>query len=301
MINPKAEIGFFKIEALILNDTYIPQFPFRVNNNGNKIIIFPSGNFITYVTLHELLASNPQSYNILESRQFIPNSNYKPFKDVIHETYNKRLELKASNNPAQLPVKIILNSIYGKFGQNVNKVIGNLFNPALLSFITGFTRTQMYKFVRDNNLNKEVVSFATDSICLTKKLNLPETKELDKFFLSKPTDDVFILQNGFYRFNGIWTSRGFGKDAGKEVEHVDTKEIDGRLYIILQETRTIRLRTGILEKRINDIGRFYTKTKQVNLNADRKRYWFTRLESINEKVFCESLPISLNYFTQKHI
>ena len=27
-INPKAEVGFFKIEALIPNDTYIPQFPF---------------------------------------------------------------------------------------------------------------------------------------------------------------------------------------------------------------------------------------------------------------------------------
>ena len=85
------------------------------------------------------------------------------------------------------------------------------------------------------------------------------------------------------------------------MEHVDTKEIDGRLCLILEELRTTRLRTGILENRINDIGRFQTKRKELNLNADRKRLWFTPLESINEKVFCESLPISLDYFTQNAI
>ena len=302
-IHPKAEVGFFKIEANVANDTYIPQFPFRVNNHGNKIIIFPSGHFVTYVTLHELLASNPESYNILESWQFIPNSNYKPFSDVIHETYNKRLELKAANNPAQLPVKIILNSFYGKFGETVNVNVGNLFNPVLFSFITGFTRAQMYKFVRDSNLNKDVVAFATDSICLrgSKYFDFPETTEIGKFSLKKSADDVFMLQNGYYRFNGIWTSRGFGKDAGKEVEHLKTSVKDGRLYLVLKELRATRLRTAILEKRINDIGRFYVKSKELNLNTDRKRLWYTQLEAVNDRDFCESLPISLDYFSQKYI
>ena len=161
----------------------------------------------------------------------------------------------------------------------------------------------MYKFVRDSNLNKDVVAFATDSICLrgSKYFDFPETTEIGKFSLKKSADDVFMLQNGYYRFNGIWTSRGFGKDAGKEVEHLKTSVKDGRLYLVLKELRTTRLRTGILENRINDIGRFQTKSKQVNLNADRKRYWFTRLESINEKVFCDSLPLSLDYFTQNGI
>ncbi len=35
-------------------------------------------------------------------------------------------------NPMQLPIKIILNSIYGKTGQKVNRIIGNFFNPAHL-------------------------------------------------------------------------------------------------------------------------------------------------------------------------
>ena len=110
-----------------------------------------------------------------------------------------------------------------------------------------------------------------------------------------------MLQNGYYRFNGIWTSRGFGKDAGKEVEHLKTSVKDGRLYLVLKELRATRLRTAILEKRINDIGRFYVKSKELNLNTDRKRLWYTQLEAVNDRDFCESLPISLDYFSQKYI
>ncbi len=33
----------------------------------------------------------------------------------------------------------------------------------------------------------------------------------------------------------------------------------------------------------------------------RERFWFTRLESVNEKVCSESLPLSLDYFTQNDI
>ncbi len=161
----------------------------------------------------------------------------------------------------------------------------------------------MYKFVRDNILNMEVVAFATDSICLrgSKYFNFPETTEIGKFSLKKSADDVFMLQNGYYRYDGIWTSRGFGKDADKEVEHLKTRVKDGKLYLDLKEKRVTRLRTAILEKRINDIGRFYVKTKELNLNTDRKRYWYTDLEEVNNRDFCESLPISLDYFTQKYI
>jgi hypothetical protein len=55
-------------------------------------------------------------------------------------------------------------------------------------------------------------------------------------------DDVFVLQNGFYSFNGKWKQRGLGKLDGKEIEHLETFEKDGRLYyrfIALRNTRLI--------------------------------------------------------------
>jgi hypothetical protein len=64
------------------------------------------------------------------------------------------MKLKEQNNPLQLPIKIILNSIYGKTGQSVNHKIRNLFNPVIFPFITGFCRAQLYNFVRKHDIEK---------------------------------------------------------------------------------------------------------------------------------------------------
>lgn len=84
--------------------------------------------------------------------------------------------------------------------QRTKNVIGNLFNPVIFAFIKGFCRAQLYDFVHKNNLERDVVFFATDSICTTKKLDVNSTK-LGNFSFDGMADDVFVLQNGFYRFN----------------------------------------------------------------------------------------------------
>jgi hypothetical protein len=61
--------------------------------------------------------------------------------------------------------------------------------------------------VRKNGIEKDVVFFATDSICTTKKLVINSTR-LGDFSFDNDADDVFVLQNGFYRFNEKWKQRG---------------------------------------------------------------------------------------------
>ena len=135
------------------------------------------------------------SYRILEGYQFVPNSDIKPYREFIKNLYENRLKLKQENNPLQKPVKIILNSIYGKTGQKINRIIENLLNPVIFAIITGFARTQLYDFVMKNNLEKHVVAFVTDSVCVTKKLN-NNSKKLGKFSFDNSDKDVFYLQNG---------------------------------------------------------------------------------------------------------
>jgi hypothetical protein len=295
-IHPKSALGFFRIIADIPDDKYIPPFPFRVKN----LIIFPSGKFETYVTLEELRAcENPQFYKILDSWQFIPDSVIYPYKDFIEKLYQKRLELKENNDPMQLPIKIILNSIYGKTGQTINRIIGNLFNPVIFAFITGFARAQLYRFVIENNLEKETVAFATDSICTTKKLDIDSTK-LGEFSFEGSANDVFYLQNGFYRFNGKWKQRGFGKLKGKEIEHLETFEKHGRLFYKIKLLRNTRLRSSIIGNNISEVGKIKEVTREINLNADRKRFWPERIESIDSKIMNDSMPVSLNFFA-KHL
>ena len=293
-IHKDAKLGFFKIKANVPDCKYVPPFPFRTKHD----IIFPSGEFETYCTMTELQACESKSfYRILEGYQFITNSDIYPYREFIENLYQKRMELKQQNNPLQLPIKIILNSIYGKTGQSVNHKIGNLFNPVIFAFITGFCRAQLYDFVRKHDIEKDIVFFATDSICTTKKLDVNSTK-LGDFSFDNEADDVFVLQNGFYRFNGKWKQRGLGKLGTRDIEHLDTFEKDGRLYYRFNVLRNNRLRSSILQNRVKDIGKIKPETREFNLNADRKRFWLGKIEKIDDEIMNESMPLSLNYFSQ---
>jgi len=294
-IHPKSKLGFFFIETNISDKVKIAPFPFV---KKNRTICYPSGKFRTFVTLDELQMvkgdSNVQ-YKILESWQFIPNdSTTYPFKDFINQQYYKRLELKQQNNPLEKAIKIVLNSIYGKMAQRTNNVIGNLFNPIIASYITGFTRRQLYDFTKQNKLDNYTVAYATDSVACQKKIPSLDSRMLGQMKLDKQADDVIFLSNGFYKFNNTWKNRGIGYDKERkiEIEHLDTKvRKDGQLYIGVQSTRTTHIKSGILYNRLKKVGKIESYEKKIGLNSDKKRFWDSDLESLNSKKMCDSVPI----------
>lgn len=104
-----------------------------------------------------------------------------------------------------------------------------------------------------------------------------------------------------YRFNGKWKLRGIGSIGGKTVEHVDTIQKDGQLYLVMTPLRSASLRECIIQNRIGDIGKIRPIRKLVNLNADRKRFWLGTLESIEDRLSNDSVPISLNHFGKSQI
>lgn len=292
-----SHLGFFKIQCNIPDEKYVPPFPFRARNK----IFFPTGKFITYVTLAELLAyDEPKNYKILESYQYLDDSPVYPYKEFIESIYEKRLQFKKENNPLQLPLKIILNSIYGKTAQKTGNKIGNLFSPIISSSITGITRAMLYEFVRKSDIERNVVCFATDSIITTKKLKVNSTK-LGDFSYDNSGDDVYVLQNGIYRFNGKWKKRGIGNLGKLQIEHLDTIEKNGKLYQIMKVLKTNTLIASILSNSISEIGKFKTVQRLVNLNADRKRIWFENITNVNDTKTIDSMPISLTYVNKDEL
>ncbi|MCV0411259.1 DNA polymerase [Nitrosopumilus sp.] len=297
-INPKASLGFFHIRAYVSDSVKISPFPFRTKNNR---IIYPSGEFETFVTLEELKAVIGDSrikYKIIESQQFIANENCTyPFRDFVNSQYEKRMELQKEGNSLERAIKIILNSVYGKMAQRTNGVMGNLFNPIIASYITGFARAQLYKFVRDNNIERDVVAFATDSIACRKKIPNLDSKKLGGMKLDKYGFDTYFLSNGFYHINGKWKNRGIGYDTERkiEIEHLATKiDEEGNLYITVATTRTTHIKGGIVYDKIDDIGKIETYDKKIGLNSDRKRHWLSDLESLKDKKWCDSVPIPID-------
>ena len=114
-------------------------------------------------------------------------------------------------------------------------------------------------------------------------------------------NDVYYLQNGFYRFNGEWKQRGLGKLGSKEIEHLETYEKDGKLFYKFNVLRNSRLRSSIIQNKIQDIGKIRPIEREVNLNADRKRLWLGKISSIDNDSLNESVPLSLNYFSKLKI
>jgi len=124
--------------------------------------------------------------------------------------------------------------------------------------------------------------------------------------LSKSADDVFMLQNGYYRFNGIWKTRGVGKLHNRTIENLNAFERDGKLVLSYAFLKNTRLRSAILQNKIKNIGKLELKEKILHLNADRKRLWLDKLTSIDSKECNASLPLRLacpseDGFMQKEI
>ncbi len=164
-----------------------------------------------------------------------------------------------------------------------------MFNPIIFATITGKTRAKLYRFCIEHKIEHEVIAFATDSICTIKKLNL-NSKRLGDFSLDKQGNDVFYLQNGIYRFNKSWKKRGLGNLGSKEIEHLDTYEKDGRLYRKFIVNRVKQLRSSILQNEISEIGKIKPHVREVDLNADNKRFWLGRLSKIDNSTN-HSMPL----------
>ena len=87
------------------------------------------------------------------------------------------------------------------------------------------------------------------SVCVTRKVNV-DSNQLGGFSLEKNANDVYYLQNGFYRFNGSEKLRGLGKLDSKEM---DTIERDWRLYYKYLLWRTKKLTSAIISNQIDSI------------------------------------------------
>jgi hypothetical protein len=100
-------------------ETRLPVYAKRLNDK----LIFPVGRFVTTLTTPSLLFGITRGH----IKKIIKVACYKKaiiFKEFVNYFYNKRLSFRSDNNPAFAYVcKLILNSLYGKFGQRSSKVV----------------------------------------------------------------------------------------------------------------------------------------------------------------------------------
>ena len=213
------------VESPSLNKPFLPV---RVN----KKLCFPVGEFRGVYNHCELRKALELGYVIKKVyKQYVYDKTFLPFSDFVDFFYNKRLAYKKDGSPMQLPMKLILNTLYGKFGQRrVNdstildlRLIDNLkdlekamsfgdvkgdyvlinqervFNgknayPIIASYVTSYARIRMYDYIKDDS----VIYTDTDSIITKKDLGI-DSKLLGEMKLEGFYKEGSVVKPKMYR------------------------------------------------------------------------------------------------------
>jgi len=102
--------------ATVLIRTTVPQFPRRYGNH----LIFPVGAYWTTLTTYELWAAM-ESRAVIAVKDFAVYESEYIFKKYIDFFWSERLKYKqAKDAPFGYMCKILMNSLYGKFGQKID-------------------------------------------------------------------------------------------------------------------------------------------------------------------------------------
>ena len=91
-----------------------PPLPYRTEDK----LLFPCGTFGGWHSNEELRYAIRQGVTITKVRKtYYAKDNCEPFIDYIRDLYALRKELMVKEDPAEFVVKILMNGLYGKFGQ----------------------------------------------------------------------------------------------------------------------------------------------------------------------------------------
>ena len=129
-----AQLGRYCCIAEVELDTDEPAYPLR----GRGKLLFPLGRFVAHLSTPSLSYALAQGH-VVKVRQLMTFSYARLFPEFVDEWYGKRVKYKNEGNAIHAQIcKLLLNSLYGKFGELREKVISEGDDPD-----RGFYRTDV--------------------------------------------------------------------------------------------------------------------------------------------------------------
>lgn len=195
-------------------EQYWSPFPWRSSNGSIRYPLEGEGWYWNWEVEAALEKYGESNFEIVEVWYAEGNIEY-PFRNLIEETFQYRHELKAQNHPSHIPVKLILNSLYGKFAQTVGKA--TYYSPIWAGLITSETRAKLMRVLDEN-----VVCVMTDSVWSKKTLRVPIGKNLGDWEY-QPDRKLILAEAGLYQSiqadgtRGTW-QRGFDRRNPVDIE-----------------------------------------------------------------------------------
>lgn len=272
---PQCDFGFVDCEMLI--SSKFSPITVKVNN----LNIYPQGYVRRWITLieYDYLKSRGNDIKVFEGWYIRCKDEY-PYKKEIERLYRLKAEYKGKDDMQYLLVKILLNSLYGKFLQ-ITEVFdkdfqshfraGMLFNPVYAAYITAGTRVELCKVM--DTQPKAVCAVHTDSVVSDKPLPLECDKLMGGWdFVSKGMG--YIIGSGVYSIGRTVHFRGF--DRKLNLGHMIRKSKGGKIEISQKLAQTWR---QAIFRNSEDINLFTDEDKILDLNFDKKRMWKSRFNA----------------------
>jgi hypothetical protein len=301
-------------------DLKFPVLPVRLASGK---VIFPTGKisgWYTHIEIREAMANGYVLMKIIKTHYFTKNC--RPFQGFVRDLYSLRKEYKAENNPMEYLVKILMNSLYGKFGQKfINKenvVHESAIKPSELdkydkfepigtsgfykitdsskpsafcipiwaSYVSAYGRVKLHRAIVQSN----PVYCDTDSL-ITKE-TLPTSLELGDLKLEMKVKEGYIVRPKFYAVveddNNSYVKI---KGLGKRLSYFEFGEM---LAAPLQENgHTQKICHNKFTKFKESIRRGLIPNEIIAVNKefsleDEKRIWPTKFDM---NVLQDSLPL----------
>ena len=204
-------------------EAYWAPLPWRAGNGSIRYPLAGEG----WYWMHEVEAAikkhGSQYFKCSESWRAEGDIEY-PFRELVHSTFQYRKALKRDGKASHVAVKLVLNSLYGKFAQTVGKP--QYYSPIWAGLITSHTRARLMEAITD-----DVVCVMTDSIWSSKPITVPIGGSLGEWEEGNETRLV-LAEAGLYQASdssgslSTW-QRGFDKRNPVDIERLVSEWLDG--------------------------------------------------------------------------
>lgn len=201
------ETNLYYLDFNILEKDKIGLLPIRLKNGYLVFPDFGSGWFYGGEIIEALKRT---WFDCKIKKEIDIKLGEKLFNNDIENFYKLRLNYKLNNDVKEYIYKILLNSIYGKFAQNIGKP--KFRNLYLAGFITASIRAKLLEAIKD--FDSEIIFFATDCILSKNKLNLKISNKLGDYDY-KEIKKAIILLSGIYQLTDYNDKNYFGERGYK--------------------------------------------------------------------------------------
>ena len=278
-----------------------------------KRIVYPTGKRTRWITKYEYLWMLNKGFKVtwVQGCEWVQDKNeYESPFAWIPEVYKRRQAIKDAdkNDITQNPLKILMNSSYGKTAQK-KKGLGRMSNFFYASYTTAVTRITIAEVLFKYPYTS--VEAATDSVLLTHKIDLPLSKKLGEWGLDTYKRGV-VVGSGIkqlWKNDKEFTTRARGvtdKSDWNMEETIRTGYNDREKkpnlecdYLYFAKERPIHIGEMLTHTKIlnfEDLGDFKLVSKKLNCNTDKKGRWERDYKDWRDFVGAEvqsSLPLRI--------